>query len=99
MLAREHVTNWPAAEQALEAVHRRLHQQVVALARALIAAQADDAAGITAGGVLRKHQFGERGGVEQPEVDALTGERMHDVRGIADQGQPRLHVVLRVLEA
>ena len=67
-------------------------------ARALVAAQAGDRADVLPGGVAFDDQFGERGGIEQAEVDPLAGERMHDVCGIADQCQPRLHVVLRMLQ-
>jgi hypothetical protein len=39
---------------------------------------------------------GQRGGIQQAEIGALSGQRMHHMRGIAHQRQPRGHVMFGI---
>jgi len=72
-------------EQPVEKIDCGRHRGNLALAPSLVGPQHAERAGILAGGSRRRHGLRERRRIEQAEVDALPGERMHDVRGIADE--------------
>jgi len=62
------------------------HERHLALAPALVRAQHTERPGVLAFGGRRQHQLRQRCGVHQPEIHALSGQRMHHVRRIAHQG-------------
>ena len=80
-------------EQMPEAAQHRLHQGVVAAPPALVAAQCRPRPDVPPEPACPADDLGEGRRVEQPQVHALSGERMHDVGGVAGQRDPVADVV------
>jgi len=72
-------------EQAVEGLDRRDHGGDLALAPALVGAQHTQRSRILARRHRCEDELRQRRGIEEPEIDALSGKRMHDVRRIADE--------------
>jgi drug/metabolite transporter (DMT)-like permease len=72
-------------EQAVKDIDRGAHCSDFALAPALVRAQHAERTGILTPRDRRLHQLRECCRIEQPEVHALSGERMDHVRGISDE--------------
>ena len=83
-----------ARQQPVEHVDGAAHQIVLAAPPAFVAPQDALRARIFALRQALGEHIGQRRRIEQAEVRALPRERMHDVRGIADQRHPRGDVVL-----
>jgi drug/metabolite transporter (DMT)-like permease len=79
-------------EQAVKDIDRRAHCSDFALAPALVSAQHPERTGILTPRDRRLHQLRECCRIEQPEVHALSGERMDHVRGISDERHARRDV-------
>ena len=75
-------------EQPLETFHRCHQRQVVRHASPLEAAQHLHVGEpfATLAGALQL--LGQHGSIQKAQVDALSGQRMDGVRGVADQRQP-----------
>jgi drug/metabolite transporter (DMT)-like permease len=72
-------------EQPIEGIDRRGHDGDLALAPALVGAQHPERPRILALRHRPQHQLRERCGIEQSQIHALPGERVHHVRGIPHQ--------------
>ena len=84
-------------EQPLQSVQGAGGQQVLAAAPALVAAQQRVLAEVSAGAGLPKN-LGERRAIQQAQIQALPGQRVHHVRGIAEQHGARPHIIQGVLQ-
>ena len=86
--ARARCASGPRAvrEQPVEGVDGEAHERRFALAPALVARAARRSApGSSPAPTRGDDQLRQRRRIEQPEIDALAGERMHHVRGVAHQ--------------
>ena len=75
-------------EQPVEAIGREPHGQGVEAAPTLIALEHCRRAGIKPEPHGIDDHLGERGDVLEPHVEALSGDGMDDMRGVADQRHP-----------
>jgi len=76
-------------QQPVERLDRPAHERDLALAPALVGTQHRQRPRILAPRARVEEQLCERCSVHQPQIHSLAGERMHDVRGIADQRDAR----------
>src|SRR5437868_5894958 len=87
------LTRWACAnagavgEQPVEAVGRHAHRQRVEPPPALVALQHSRIAGIKAEPGRVDHRFGERGDIAQAHIEALAGDRVDHMGGVADERQ------------
>ena len=71
-----------------QAVGRERDHEGVEAAPALVAVEQLRVAEIEAEPRALDQHLGERGGVAEAEIEALAGDRMDAVRGVADQREP-----------
>jgi drug/metabolite transporter (DMT)-like permease len=79
-------------QQAVESVDRRAHSRNFALAPAFVRAQYAERARVLAPDDRGLYHLRECCRIEQPEVHALPGERMHHVCGVPDECDPHRDV-------
>ena len=84
------------AEQAVQRVGGAEHEQVGGAAAALIFGEQGWRAGVAAGAQRVQHQVGQGDHVAEAEIEALAGDRVDAVRGVADQREAGVDVALRV---
>ena len=84
------------AEEAVEGVGGGEHGEVVGAAAALIGGQEGGGAGILVLGKRGQDQVGQRYHVAEAEVEALAGDGVDTVGGVADEGQAGVVVALGV---
>ena len=74
-------------EQAIEPVSRKPHRHGVEAPPALIALEHVGRARIETEPRRIDDHFGQRSDILQPHIEPLPGDRMNDMRGVADQRQ------------
>ena len=98
-IARQAQQRIVVAEQPVERVGRRQHQQIVRPPSPLVAPQQVGRAEILAALRRLDQQFGQRHRIAEAEIEALAGDRMDGVRRIAHQRQARVEIAMRVQRA
>ena len=78
-------------EQAIEPIHHRGREGAVEAAPARVALERRRGADIEPEPRGLDNRLGERGNVAHADIEPLSRERMHDMRGVADQREPVGH--------
>ena len=86
-------------EEAVQHVGRDAHLERVVAPPALVAPQHLERADVEPEPVRVDDRLGQRRGVAKAEIEALPGDRMDAVRGVAEQREARPHEIARQRQA